>query len=205
MKGLTRCSSIVGFCIAVACLSSFAAVPAVSPQSHDSATGAGSPSLDITSALWQAGGGMENFSMKAALVSMLGQRGADDEIARLEHRYDTGQVQKWLKGSDWLMHEGLTQLRNTGTDLPEPSSDLTGAKLAAALVDAGIAPGDTRFSTDFYYDHLFSHGVNKVMETEMDRKFSARYAKTVFTINDQAMYDVSQQIQTRSDTLAKLH
>jgi hypothetical protein len=72
-------------------------------------------------------------------------------------------------------------------------------------VDAGVAPGDKRFSTDHYYDHLFSHGVNKVMETEMDRKFSARYAKTVFTINDQAMSDVSQQIQTRSTTLAKLH
>lgn len=204
MLGISRCTSVAAFCIALASFPAFAALP----PDADLNTAAADPanaSLDITSALMQAGGGAETFSMKTALVSMLGQDGAASEIAKLEHEYGTKPVQKWLKGSDWLMHEGLTQLRNTGTELPDPSSDLTGIKLAAALVEAGVAPGDPRFSTDHYYDHLFSHGINKVLETGMDRKFSARYAKTVFTINDQAMSDVSQQIQTRSSTLAKLH
>lgn len=204
MPGISRCTSIAAFCLAVASFSASAA----SPPDGDPSTAVADPasaSLDVTSALMQAGGGTEAFSMKAALISMLGEDSAASEIAKLEHQYGSKPVQKWLKGSDWLMHEGLTQLRNTGTELPDPSSDLTGAKLAAALVEAGVAPGDSRFRTDHYYDHLFSHGINKVLETGMDRKFSPRYAKTVFTINDQAMSDVSQQIQTRSSTLAKLH
>jgi len=114
-------------------------------------------------------------------------------------------VRKWLRGSDWLVLEGVTQLRNTGMDLPEPPSELTGPRLAAALVDAGMAPGDATFWTGYYYDHLFSHAVNKVMETGMDRRFDEYYARDVFTINNQAMSDISQQIQTRSTTLAKLH
>lgn len=204
MPGISRCTSIAAFCIAVASFPAFADSPPAADH-HASAVDPASASLDITSALMQAGGGTETFSMKTALVSMLGEDGAAGEIAKLEHQYGSKPVQKWLRGSDWLMHEGLTQLRNTGTELPEPSSDLTGPKLAAALVQAGIAPDDPRFSTDHYYDHLFSHGINKVLETGMDRKFSPRYSKTVFTINDQAMSDVSQQIQTRSSTLAKLH
>jgi hypothetical protein len=95
-------------------------------------------------------------------------------------------------------------LRNTSTDLPEPPSDLTGSKLAAALVDAGIAPDDTQFRTGYYYDHLFSHAVNKVLETGMDRKFSEHYAKTVFTINDQAMSDLSQSVHAHDSRLAAL-
>jgi len=202
MKGIIRCSTLAGICIALAGFAAMAAEPGAS--THPAAT-AGSPELDLTSALWQAGGGTQGFSMKTALISMLGQEGADGELAKLEHRYGAKPVQRWLQGSDWLMLQGLTQLRNTGTELPDPSSDLTGAKLAAALVGAGVAPGDSSFSTEHYYDQLFSHGVNKVLEAGMDRKFSARYAKTVFTINDQAMSDVSQQIQTRSTALAKLH
>jgi hypothetical protein len=200
MKGIIRCTSIAGLCLALAAPPAFAAEPGASA---DGATS--SPSLDLTLALWQAGGGEQGFSMKAALVNMLGEEDADSELSRLEHKYGAKPVQRWLQGSDWLMLQGLNQLRNTGTDLPDPSSDLTGAKLAAALVEAGIAPGDSRFRTDHYYDQLFSHGVNKVLETGIDRKFSAHYAKTVFTINDQVMSDVSQQIQTRSTALAKLH
>lgn len=203
MKGIIRRSSIAAFCGAVASFSALAAAP---PDDglHVGAIAQASASLDLTSALWQAGGA-ESFSMRTALISMLGQDGADSEISKLEHQYGAEPVQKWLKGSDWLMLQGMNQLRNTGTDLPEPSSDLTGAKLAAALVEAGVAPEDARFHTDHYYDRLFSHAVNKVLETEMDRKFSERYAKTVFTVNNQAMSDVLQQIQTRSNTLAKLH
>lgn len=207
MKGIVRRSSIAGLCVALLGASAFAGVPAVPPDSNPfgGAVDQGSPALDLTAALWQAGGGTGDFSTRSALVSMLGRDGADAEIAKLTRRYGTTPVRKWLEGSDWLMSEGLTQLRNTGTDLPQPSSGLTGTKLAAALVGAGIAPGDSRFRTGYYYDHLFSHAVNKVMETGMDRKFSERYVKDVFTINNQAMYDVSQSVHGPDVQLATLH
>jgi hypothetical protein len=196
------CRSLaIGVVLAAASIAVQAAAP-IAPQEAGSQD---APSLDLTAALLQAGGGPDHFSMKTALMDMLGPAGAQDEIARLQRRYGESRVHRWLEGSDWLMLHGLTQLRNTGTDLPEPSSELAGDKLAAALVQAGIAPGDSRFRTDRYYDRLFSHAVNKVLETGMDRKFSARYARSVTTLNDQAMSDVARQIQTRSTTLAKLH
>jgi hypothetical protein len=202
------CTSFaIGVILTAAGIVAQAAVPG-EPQGVSRDSGGSdqvSPSLDLTAALLQAGGGLGHFSMQTALVNMLGQADAKDEIARLRRRYGAAPVHRWLQGSDWLMLQGLTQLRNTGTDLPEPSSELAGSRLAAALVQAGIAPGDKRFQTDYYYDHLFSRAVNKVLETGMDRKFSERYAKSVSAINDQAMSDISQQILIRSTTLAKLH
>ncbi|HEY4127375.1 MAG TPA: hypothetical protein VGN70_04970, partial [Gammaproteobacteria bacterium] len=187
-------SLIVGIVAVLISISVLAAVPG---KDHDNnmfggAVDQGSASLDLTAALVQAGGGPERFSMKTALISMLGQEGADQEIGKLQRQYGSGEVQHWLQGSDWLVLDGLNQLRNTGTDLPPPDSDLTGAKLASALVDAGVAPGDTAFWTGYYYDHLFSHAVNKVLETDMNRKFSERYAKDVYAVNNQVMYDLSQ-------------
>jgi hypothetical protein len=196
--------------VAAAILFSASALAVVPGKQHDTnmyggAVDDGSASLDLTSALLRAGGGPDNFSMKTVLVSMLGQQGAADELNKLDRQYGPNQVQQWLQGSNWLVLDGLNQLRNTGSNLPPPSSDLTGTKLASALVDAGIAPDDTTFWTGYYYDHLFSHAVNKVMEADMNRKFSEYYAKDVYAVNNQAMYDVSQSVHTHNVRLAELH
>jgi hypothetical protein len=165
----------------------------------------GAASLDLTAALVQAGGGPEKFSMQAALVEMLGQASADEELARLRGRYGARAVQEWLKISTWLMEQGLVQLRNVGTELPSPSDDLSGAKLAAALADAGIAPDDGTFWSGYWYDRLFSHGINKVLEEDLDRHYGERRAHSVYTVNNQAMSDISQHVHTSNSSLAKLH
>lgn len=165
----------------------------------------GAASLQLTAALIQAGGGTESFSTRTALDNLLGSAAADQELAKLEHQYGAPGVRRWLEISDWLMHQGIVQLRNTGTELPTPPDDLSGAKLVAALVDAGLAPGDTTFWSSCWYDQLFSHGINKVLVEDLDRRFGERRARSAYAVNNQAMYDISQQTHTGDVRLAKLH
>jgi hypothetical protein len=165
----------------------------------------GDAALQLTAALLQAGGGTEHFSIRAALGRMLGDAATAQELAKLRRQYGPGPVRQWLELSDWLMDEGLVQLRNIGTELPAPPDDLAGGKLAQALVDAGIAPGDTTFWSSYYYDQLFSHGINKVLVEDLDRRFGEHRTRSLYTVNNQAMYDISQQIHTHNTSLAKLH
>lgn len=165
----------------------------------------GSASLPLTAALLQAGGGAESFSTRAALVNMLGQEAADRELTKLSRQYGAAAVQSWLRISDWQVRQGLVQLRNIGTELPSPPDDLSGGKLAAALVDAGVAPGDGIFWSSYYYDHLFSHGVNKVLEEDMGRRYGERRARRAYAVNNQLMYDISQSVHAQDVRLATLH
>ena len=165
----------------------------------------GAASLDLTAALIQAGGGTESFSTRTALDNLLGSVAADQELAKLERQYGAPAVRRWLEISDWLMRQGVVQLRNTGTDLPSPPKDLDGDKLVTALVDAGVAPGDSTFWSGYWYDRLFSHGINKVLVEDLDRRFGEHKARSAYAINNQAMYDISQQTHTGDIRLAKLH
>jgi hypothetical protein len=165
----------------------------------------GAPALDLTAALIQAGGGTESFSTQTALDNLLGSAATGQELAKLEHQYGAPAVRRWLEISDWLMHQGIVQLRNTGAALPAPPDGLSGDKLVAALVDAGVAPGDTTFWSGYWYDRLFSHGINKVLVEDLDRRFGEHKARGAYAINNQAMYDISQQIHTGDIRLAKLH
>lgn len=165
----------------------------------------GAASLDLTAALIKAGGGTERFSTQTALDNLLGNMAADQELAKLARQYGAPAVRRWLEISDWLMQQGIVQLRNTGADLPTPPDDLSGDKLVAALVDAGVAPGDTTFWSGYWYDRLFSHGINKVLMEDVDRHFGERKARSAYAINNQVMYDISQQAHTGDIRLAKLH
>jgi hypothetical protein len=175
-------------------------VGAFGGQVHD-----GKPALELTAALFRAGGGSQRYSTRVALANLLGQNQAEQELGKLGRQYGPAAVRRWLELSDWLMAQGLVQLRNVGTELPTPPDDLNGGKLASALVDAGTAPSDGAFWSGYWYDQLFSHGINEVLVEDLDRHFGERRARSAYAVNNQVMYDVSQQIQTRSISLAKLH
>lgn len=165
----------------------------------------GAAALQLTSALLQAGGGAAGFSTRTALVSLLGQPAADQELAKLARQYGATAVHRWLTISDWLVMQGVVQLRNIGTELPAPPDDLSGGKLAAALVDAGVAPEDGIFWSSYYYDHLFSHGVNKVLEAGLGRRYGESHARRAYAVNNQLMYDISQSVHAQDVRLAALH
>jgi hypothetical protein len=165
----------------------------------------GAASLELTAALLQAGGGPEKFSIHAALVDLVGEAAADQELAKLQHQYGEPAVRSWQRISDWMVTQGLVQLRNVGTELPSPPHDLDGGKLAAALVDAGVAPGDSAFWSSYWYDRLFSHGINKVLEEDVGRRFGEHRARSAYAVNNQVMYDISQSVHAQDVRLATLH
>ncbi len=194
----------------LAILFSAAASSAVPGKQHEvnnygGAVYQGTAQLELVSALVQAGGGPEGFSFQTALINMLGQPAANDEINKLDQQYGTEQVQDWLQGTDWTVRDGVVKLKATGTNLPPPPSDLSSSNLASGLVDAGIAPDDTTFWSGYYYDHLFSHSMNQQLSTDVDRKYNPYFTKNMYMITNQAMYDISQQVHTHNIRLAKLH
>lgn len=165
----------------------------------------GAASLELTAAMVQAGGGPQKFSIRTALVNLLGEDAADQELAKLQHQYGEPAVRRWQRISDWMVTQGLVQLRNVGTDLPSPSSNMSGGKLASALVDVGVAPGDSAFWSSYWYDRLFSRGINKVLEEDLERRFGERKARSAYAMNNQVMYDISQSVHAQDVRLATLH
>jgi hypothetical protein len=165
----------------------------------------GSPRLELTAALLQAGGGQGDYSLHTAFVTMLGQKAADTEMDKLTRQYGAQNVAGWIDGSNWMMVHGLASFKSKGMNLPEVPTDLNGVKLAAALVNAGIAPDDAAYWSGRMYDHLFSHDINAGVVKDMDRKASQYYAKNMYAINNQAMYDVAQSLDTHDVELALLH
>src|ERR1051325_5672430 len=95
--GMTAASLTLLFCGALA-----AAVPGKQQEvnQYGGAVYQGGAKLDLVSALVQAGGGADGFSMQTALINMLGQPAANDEIDKLDRQYGTQAVQDWLLGSD---------------------------------------------------------------------------------------------------------
>lgn len=61
----------------------------------------GAPALGATAALVRAGGGAQNFSFAKALVSMLGQKTVDAEVAKLGKQY--GQEAVKTSSAAWTL------------------------------------------------------------------------------------------------------
>ncbi|MGH8403517.1 MAG: hypothetical protein ACRESO_08975, partial [Gammaproteobacteria bacterium] len=60
----------------------------------------GAPALAVTAALVKAGGGAENFSFAKALVSMLGEKTVNAEVAKLTKQYGKDEVHTFITGMD---------------------------------------------------------------------------------------------------------
>lgn len=164
----------------------------------------GAPALEATAALVKAGGGAENFSFANALNAMLGKDTVNSEVEKLNKQYGEEQVQTWLNGMTYAVTEGLKLATQQGIKLPPAPADLTGAKLATALVKAGTAEDGT-FWSGLLFDQALSHDLhNKVMMKINETKGEA-VDKTTHKILNQAMYDVAQALGIKGVKLASLH
>jgi len=165
---------------------------------------AGPPSLTATAALVQAGGGAEHFTIQKALVSMLGEKTVDAEVAKLTKQYGKQKVTDWLNGFNFAVHDALQQVTAAGIKLPAVPEDLHGIKLAEALVDAGTAP-DKVYWSGLLYDHALSHAVHNQVMVDIDAKYGAAYDMNLHAITNQAMFDVAQALGKKDVKLASLH
>lgn len=165
---------------------------------------AGEPALGATAALVKAGGGADDFSFARALVSMLGQETVNAEVAKLQKQYGEEAVKHFIAGMDFAIKDGLKRAGEAGVTLPEPPADLTGARLAAGLVDAGTAPDGT-FWSGYLFDKAISHSLHNLVMADIDAKFGHDADKNTHRILNQAMYDVAQALGKKDVKLASLH
>ncbi|HET7663092.1 MAG TPA: hypothetical protein VFK31_05575 [Rhodanobacteraceae bacterium] len=164
----------------------------------------GAPALGATAALVKAGGGAENFKFSTALVSMLGQKTVQAEVAKLNKQYGEEAVNNFLHGMTFAIKDGLKRATEAGVTLPAAPAGLKGAKLAKALVGAGTAPDGT-FWSGYLFDHAISHKLHNLVMADIDAKFGHGADQNTHKILNQAMYDVAQALGEHKVKLASLH
>lgn len=164
----------------------------------------GGPDLQITAALVKAGGGPQDFTFPAALVSMLGQKTVNAEVTKLTAQYGKESVDNFLSGMTFAVLDGLKRATEAGVTLPDAPDNLKGATLARALVQAGTTPDGTWWS-GYLFDQVLSHTVHAEVMVDIDVKFSHEIDGNAHRLLNQAMYDVAQALGATHVKLAALH
>jgi len=164
----------------------------------------GAPASAATAALMKAGGGAENFSFPTALVSMLGEKTVNAEVAKLTTQYGKAEADMFINGMTFDVKDGLKRATEAGVKLPAAPADLKGAKLATTLVGAGTAP-DGVFWSGYLFDHALSHKLHNQVMIDVTTKFGAQDNLVTHKILNQAMYDVAQALGHKKVQLASLH
>lgn len=164
----------------------------------------GAPALKATAALVRAGGGARDFSFSRALVSMLGQKTVNAEVAKLDQQYGKKAVKGFIGGMNFAVKDGLKRATQAGVKLPAPPPGLKGIKLAMTLVHAGTTPDHT-FWAGYLFDHALSHKVHDQVMADIDAKWSHQADKNTHKILNQSMYDVAHALGDDKVKLASLH
>lgn len=164
----------------------------------------GPPALEATAALVKAGGGAEHFSFATALVSMLGEKTVNGEVAKLNKQYGKTNVDNFINGMTFAVKDGLKRATEQGVKLPAAPADLHGAKLAATLVQAGTV-ADGTFWSGYLFDKALSHPIHVIVMADIDAKSGHAADENTHKILNQAMYDVAQALGQKDVKLATLH
>ncbi|MGH7073723.1 MAG: hypothetical protein ACREFD_05900 [Stellaceae bacterium] len=164
----------------------------------------GAPALQVTAALVKAGGGAQHFTFSKALVSMLGAKTVNAEVAKLTKEYGKKNVTDFINGMTFAVHDGLKLATVAGVKLPAAPADLKGAKLARTLVEAGTAP-DGKFWAGYLFDKALSHTIHVEVMADIDSRFNHAADENTHKILNQAMYDVAQALGMKNVKLASLH
>ena len=164
----------------------------------------GEPALAATAALIKAGGGADNFSFQAALVSMLGEKTVNAEVAKLTKQYGAEEVKGFVDGMTFAVKSAVKHVTAEGITLPEAPADLHGAELAKALVQAGTAPDDT-FWAGYMFDKALSNKIHVLVMADIDQAVGHKADENTHKILNQAMYDVAQALNMKDVKLAPLH
>jgi hypothetical protein len=163
----------------------------------------GKPALPVTAALVTAGGGPENFSIAAALTSMVGKDAVSAEVANLTKQYGEDKVKSWMTVFDFAVKDALKIATDKGVALPKPAP-LMGKRLATTLVSAGLDKDQT-FYVEYMLDKAVSHGIHVQVMDDIDAKFGQEADADYHRITNQAMYDLAQALGEKKVKLAEYH
>ena len=164
----------------------------------------GAPALEVTAALVEAGGGATSFDFAKALVSMLGEKTVNAEVAKLNRQYGEKSVAGFIEGMSFAVTAGLKRATAAGVKLPAAPADLKGVKLAQTLVSAGTAPDGTWWS-GYLFDKALSNPLHVKVMIDIDAKYGHGADEATHKILNQAMFDVAQALKVSGVKLAPLH
>ena len=164
----------------------------------------GAPALEVTAALVEAGGGASDFSFSKALVSMLGEKTVNAEVAKLNKQYGEKDVTNFINGMTFAVKDGLKLATEQGIKLPAAPADLKGVKLAQTLVTAGTT-SDGSWWAGYLFDKALSHDNHVKVMVNIDAKFGHGADQNTHKILNQAMYDVAQALKVPGVKLSPLH
>lgn len=164
----------------------------------------GAPALTATAALVKAGGGAEHFTFSKALVSMLGEKTVNAEVAKLQKQYGKKDVTNFINGMTFAVKDGLKRATEAGVKLPAAPADLKSAKLAQTLVSAGTVKDGTWWS-GYLFDKTLSHPIHVQVMADIDAKYGHAADENTHKILNQAMYDVAHALGHKDVKLASLH
>lgn len=164
----------------------------------------GAPALKVTAALVKAGGGAMNFSFPQALVSMLGKKTVNAEVAKLTKQYGKQEVNTFITGMTYAVHDGLKRATEAGVTLPQPPANLHGVALAKTLVSAGTTSNGTWWA-GYLFDKALSHKLHNQVMSDINTNVSAHADMITHKILNQAMYDVAHALGHKNVKLASLH
>ncbi|HEX7341515.1 MAG TPA: hypothetical protein VF269_04470 [Rhodanobacteraceae bacterium] len=163
----------------------------------------GQPALAATAALIEAGGGVTHFKFSTALVSMLGQKTVNAEVAKLSRQYGKKEAGAFITDMTIYVHDAIKRATEQGIKLPPPAN-LHGAALAKALVGAGTTPDGT-FWAGYFFDHAISHDLHDQVMVDIDAKYGHAVDGRTHKILNQAMFDVAQALGMKNVKLASFH
>lgn len=164
----------------------------------------GSPALGVTAALVKSGGGAESFKFSTALVSMLGEKIVNAEVAKLTKQYGKKNVATFLSGMTFAVRSALKHATKAGIKLPLPPKNLEGSTLAKNLVTAGTAPDGTWWSGQLF-DKALSNQIHNLVMADIEAIHGHEVDMLTHKILNQAMYDVAQALGHKNVKLASLH
>lgn len=162
----------------------------------------GKPALAVTASLVQAGGGPKNFSIARALTAMVGPKLVKAEVAKLTKQYGKDRVASWITIFDFAVKDGLRIATAKGVKLPK--GNLSGKRLAATLVKAGLDKDGT-FYTEYMLDKAVSHQIHMEVMDNIDAKYGQAPDAEYHRITNQAMYDLAQALGAKNVKLARFH
>ncbi|TAM10182.1 MAG: hypothetical protein EPN72_06640 [Nevskiaceae bacterium] len=203
-KWLTATASTAILSVAMAFATMASAANTMNMNWYGGEVYTGAPALTATAALVKAGGGAENFDFSKALVAMLGEKTVNAEVAKLTKQYGQKNVEGFVAGMTYAVKTGLKLATEAGVKLPAAPADLTGTKLAAALVDAGTAKDGT-FWAGKMFDVAISHDLHVKVMQDINKNISPEADENTHRILNQAMYDVAQALGKKNVKLASLH
>jgi hypothetical protein len=162
----------------------------------------GAPALTVTASLVKAGGGADNFSIATALTSMVGPKLVTAEVGKLTKQYGSDKVTQWITTFNFAVDDSLKIATADGVTLP--AANLSGKKLAATLVKAGLDKYGI-FYTEFMLDKAVTHKIHMQVMDDIDAKYGGQDDTDYHAITNQAMVDLAHALGYSSVQVASLH